>query len=170
MSQFRSSLTAGGLLLLAFMIVQCSSSRKGSSRRDADGKPGADRLRREVVDFALKQEGAPYRYAGRSPRTGFDCSGFTHYVMSEFGVDLPPVSRSQEDMGQKISVRETRPGDLIFFRRSKNGRVFHVSLVVSNDRGGITVVHSTSRGVTVDNISESSYWKSKISTARRVLD
>jgi hypothetical protein len=41
--------------------------------------------------------------------------------------------------------------------------------VVSNNKEGLTVIHSTSRGVVVDNISRSSYWQPKISTARDVV-
>ncbi|RME96019.1 MAG: NlpC/P60 family protein [Bacteroidetes bacterium] len=129
-----------------------------------------NQLRQNIVDFALKQQGAPYKYAGRSPRTGFDCSGFTYYVMSNFGIELTPVSRIQEDEGQRIRLEEAKPGDLVFFRRSRTGSVFHVALVVSNGNDGMRVIHSTSsRGVIVDNIQESSYWRKKIATARRVI-
>lgn len=127
------------------------------------------RLRQDIIVYAKKQLGKKYKYAGRSPRTGFDCSGFTYYVMDNFGVDLSPSSRAQENQGKKIKVSEAKTGDLIFFRRSKKGAVFHVALVVSNDREGLRVIHSTSRGVVIDNLSVSSYWKPKISTARDVL-
>jgi cell wall-associated NlpC family hydrolase len=127
-------------------------------------------MRQQIVDFALAQQGARYKYAGRSPRTGFDCSGFTYYVMDNFGITLTPVSRVQEEEGQRIRIEEATAGDLVFFRRSRAGAVFHVALVISNDRDGLRVVHSTSsRGVVVDNIQESSYWRPKLSTARRVI-
>lgn len=127
------------------------------------------RMREDIVDYAKKQLGKKYKYAGRSPRTGFDCSGFTHYVMDNFGVELSPSSRAQENQGKKIKVSEAKTGDLIFFRRSKSGAVFHVALVVDNNREGLWVIHSTSRGVVIDNLTKSSYWKPKISTARDVL-
>jgi hypothetical protein len=44
-----------------------------------------------------------------------------------------------------------------------------VALVVANDRQGMQVIHSTSRGVVIDNVSESDYWRPKVSSARRVL-
>lgn len=119
--------------------------------------------------FAKKYEGVRYKYAGKQPRTGFDCSGFTSYVMDRFDIRLSPSSRLQEDQGRRIRPAEVQPGDLIFYRRSAGGRVFHVSLVVENDREGIKVIHATSRGVVIDNISTSSYWEPKISTARDVI-
>lgn len=125
--------------------------------------------RSAVVEFAKEHLGADYKYAGRSPK-GFDCSGFTHYVLGAFDVELTPVSRVQENEGAEIPIADAKPGDLVFFRRSKNGDVFHVALVVSNGTEGIVVIHSTSsRGVVIDNISQSSYWGAKYMTVRDVL-
>lgn len=125
-------------------------------------------FRREVVSYAEKQLGAPYKYAGRNPK-GFDCSGFTYYVMGNYKIPLSVSSRTQEKEGRGIPVKAAKTGDLIFFRRSKLGQVFHVAMVISNDRNGLRVIHSTSRGVVVDNVSHSSYWKPKISSARDVI-
>ena len=122
----------------------------------------------DVVEYAKQFVGTRYIYAGKDPR-GFDCSGFTRYVMKEFDVSLSASSRLQEDQGEAIPVSKARAGDLIFFRREKKGRVFHVALVVSNARDGLKVIHSTNRGVVIDNISNNSYWRPKISTARAVL-
>lgn len=127
-----------------------------------------DRRRSDIISYAKQFVGTKYIYAGKDPR-GFDCSGFTSYVMREFDVSLSASSRMQEDQGRSISVSNAMAGDLIFFRREKKGRVFHVALVVSNTREGLKVIHSTNRGVVVDNISHNSYWKPKISTARRVI-
>lgn len=127
------------------------------------------RLRQDIVSYAKKQIGKRYKYAGRTPKQGFDCSGFTYYVMGNFDINLSPSSRAQENEGHPIDISRAKAGDLIFFRRSKKGAVFHVALVVSNTQDGLTVIHSTSRGVVVDNISRSSYWKPKISTARDVV-
>jgi cell wall-associated NlpC family hydrolase len=127
------------------------------------------RLRQDIINYAKQFQGRPYKYAGRNPSTGFDCSGFTHYVMDNFDIYLSPASRAQENQGEKIRVNEVKPGDLIFYRRDPAGSVFHVSLVVKNGRDGIEVIHSTSRGVVIDNISTSSYWKPKISTARDIV-
>jgi len=129
-----------------------------------------DALRQNIVDFAQQFVGTRYKIAGKIPETGFDCSGFTGYVMNNFGVRLSASSKYQEKDGTPISVSEVRTGDLIFFRHDKNGTVFHVSLVISNDEDGLYVVHSTSsRGVVIDNLHTSSYWKAKYATATRVI-
>lgn len=139
-----------------------------SKKRSTSALTREDRLRTDIISYAKQFVGTKYVYAGKDPR-GFDCSGFTSYVMKEFDVSLSSSSRMQEDQGRSISVSDALAGDLIFFRREKRGRVFHVALVVSNTREGLKVIHSTNRGVVVDNISHNSYWKPKISTARRVI-
>lgn len=135
-----------------------------------DAAAPADELRLNIVDFARQHIGTPYTYAGTSPETGFDCSGFTSFVLSNFDIDLSRTSRSQATEGQKIRPEQARPGDLVFFRRSRNGSVFHVAMVVDNSKNGLEVVHSTtSRGVIQENISRSGYWKPLLSDARAVI-
>ncbi len=123
-------------------------------------------LRKDIVHFAKKQLGRKYKYAGRSPK-GFDCSGFTYFVMKKFDIHLSPSSRAQAKQGKKKLLKFVEAGDLIFFQ--KRGRVFHVALVVDNTPEGIKVIHSTSRGVVIDNISKSKYWKPKIGFARDIV-
>ena len=160
------------LSIICFALVlftsQCNISRPITTTT-TKGASTNSRTRQSIVTYAKQQKGTPYKYGGRTPR-GFDCSGFTYYVYNEFDVELTPVSRVQETEGRKVALKDAQPGDLIFFRKTRAGAVFHVALVVSNGSEGITVVHSTtSRGVIVENISKSSYWKSKISSARSFL-
>ena len=162
------------LLLSAFMLTQCSSLQRLVDNTQplstSSGSSSTSQVRKNVVDFAAEQKGVRYKYAGRSPQTGFDCSGFTHYVYSAFDVDLTPVSRVQEDEGKRINLNDAQAGDLIFFSKSNNGSVFHVALVVSQSPGNLTVIHSTSsRGVIMENIYDSSYWRTKIMSARDVI-
>lgn len=126
-------------------------------------------LRSDIVSYAKKYEGTKYKYAGRTPKTGFDCSGFTHYVMNNFEIELSPSSRAQAIQGTSKPVDKVEPGDLIFFRRSKKDPIFHVAMVVSYDRKSLRVIHSTSRGVVIDDILASSYWRPKIDSARDVV-
>ncbi len=161
------------LLCIVLFTTQCALFRPVEEKpRDGNSRPGynkEDLFRQDIVSYAKQFAGIEYKYAGTSPKTGFDCSGFTSYVMNNFNIELPHRSADQENQGKKIKVAEAQPGDLIFYRRGSLGKVFHVSLVVSNNREGITVIHSVSRGVVVENISTSSYWKPKISSARNVI-
>jgi hypothetical protein len=107
--------------------------------------------RDSIVLFAKNYIGLPYRYASRSPaRGGFDCSGYTMFVFKKFGIHLSPSSSAQSLQGDKILLKNAIPGDLVFFRRTKRGRVFHVALVSKV-------------------VKDSIYWRSKYKSVRNVL-
>jgi hypothetical protein len=128
-------------------------------------------LRHEIAGFARNYLGLKYHYAGRSPETGFDCSGFTHFVMDKFGINLSASSAQQSLQGEPVKLKEVQTGDLIFFRRSSRSRISHVAMVASNTEEGTLIIHSTThRGVVIDNLMRSAYWRPKIYTARRVIN
>ena len=125
--------------------------------------------RTKIVNYAKTLKGKRYKYGGRS-KSGFDCSGFTLYVMKKYGVKLNSSSRTQAKQGKKIKLKKAKPGDLVFF--SHNGKTIgHVGMVVKNSHSGLQIIHATSsRGVVLDNISKSKYWKPRLVMARSVLD
>lgn len=125
-------------------------------------------LREWITGYAQNFTGIPYRYAGRSPKTGFDCSGFTSYILKEFDLNASSCSATQSHQGEKIPLDEVLPGDLVFFGRKSH--IQHVAMVVARTEEGIFCVHSTcSRGVVVENISTSKYWKPRILFARDII-
>lgn len=127
-------------------------------------------LRQSIVDYAQQFVGTKYQPAGKVPSTGFDCSGFTSYVMKNFQINISSSSRDQALQGAKLDLTKVMPGDLIFFRRSPREDIFHVSLVVANDGKSIKVVHSTtSRGVIIEDVLNSKYWKPYLDSARSVV-
>jgi cell wall-associated NlpC family hydrolase len=151
--------------LLIFSLSSCAVFKKNNSKSST---AAISKERREIVSFAKKQMGAAYKYAGKSPATGFDCSGFTSYVLQEFDVKISPGSSEQAKAGKKIPLDETKPGDLIFF--GDETRIQHVALVYERKKDGIYCIHSTSsRGVVIDNISTSTYWKPRILYAKNVV-
>ncbi len=68
-----------------------------------------------VVGIAMQYLGIPYQWAGSSPDTGFDCSGFVMYVFAQMGVSLPHNAASQWSYGTPVSRDQLEPGDLVFF-------------------------------------------------------
>lgn len=136
--------------------------------KDLD-EAGRAQIRATIVDVAKKYLGTRYVWAGKSPK-GFDCSGFTSYIMNLYGIVVSPSSRHQALQGKAKPLAEAQTGDLVFFSRyGKGGRISHVALVVDNTAEGITVIHATSRGIVIDNIHESKYWRPKILFAKDVI-
>lgn len=131
--------------------------------------PDAD-LRRTITNYAYTFIGTKYTSAGKNPTTGFDCSGFTNYVMTAYGYPLAASARQQALQGKEVPIMNARPGDLIFYRRNPKDGIFHVSVVEENTGTALWVIHSTtSRGVIRENILASTYWKPFIFTVRDVL-
>lgn len=142
---------------LSGMEAQVEALRKAEERKRAASTktswPAAvtNAPRGAVVDIAKKYIGVPYRWAGTSPSTGFDCSGFTMYVYRQVGVSLPHSSRSQYNVGQRVSKDKLMPGDLVFF----GSPIHHVGIYV----GGGMYIHSphTGSSVRIDSMNRSDY-------------
>ncbi len=79
-----------------------------------------------VLAEAQRQLGVPYRWAGSTPSSGFDCSGFTAWVWNAAGVYLPHSSRAQYAATRRVSTADMQPGDLVFF----GSPIHHVGLYV----------------------------------------
>ncbi len=125
-------------------------------------------LKKNIADFAVRFKGTPYHYGGKTPK-GFDCSGFTYYVMSKNGILLQGSSSEQAKQGKKIKLQEVETGDLIFFTHNKK-TVGHVALVLERKDKDIIIIHATtSRGVVIENLLESNYWRSRIVSANRII-
>ncbi len=127
----------------------------------------------DMIEFAKKYLGTRYVRGGKSPKRGFDCSGFTSYVFSQFGYSLGASSGDQYSTGTEISRDEVSKGDLLFFtgRNSRNRRVGHVGIAIDNNpvTGEITFIHAAiSGGIRIDRIS-APYYAARFIGARRVL-
>jgi cell wall-associated NlpC family hydrolase len=159
------------LLLIPLVFWDCSSIsrlKNTTTNRTAISKKSMA-FREAIVDQAKDYVGSPYRSSGTDPKTGFDCSGFTSYVLKKFQVTVNRDSRSQASEGKKVDINKVKQGDLLFFGANNNA-INHVGMVVSNGKDGLVMIHSsTSRGVVVENISSSDYWQGKLLFARDVL-
>ncbi len=120
----------------------------------------------KVVSTARSLIGTPYKWGGRSPQTGFDCSGFIWYVFNQYGVDLPRTSRELLSVGRPVDESKIRPGDILIYSISGKGKSLHAA--IATGRG--TFVHSPSSGKTVSEVSMSGeYWSGRLLGARRVF-
>lgn len=135
------------IFAIIFIVAGCSSSG-GSSKVSGD--------RKEVVIQALSQIGAPYRYGGNTPESGFDCSGLVRYSHKNAGVNVPRSTLDQKKKSEKVSKKQLNPGDLVFFKTGRNR--YHVGIMVDDNR----FVHAPSSGKSVRKSSLSDpYWKKR---------
>ena len=171
-------------ILVALFVVSCGTSKTVVKRttptktvaKSADLKTlesnysgSVNSQIKNILKDAEKYLGAPYKYAGNTS-AGFDCAGFTVKVFDENNTKLPRRSEDQSNTGKQINIKETKPGDLVFFATSGGSKVSHVGIVhdIGND-GEVKFIHaSTSKGVIISSLNEK-YWNKAYLFIRRIL-
>lgn len=125
-------------------------------------------IQKNIIKEAKKHIGTPYKFGGVTPK-GFDCSGFTQYVMARNGIKLPRSSKEQAEKFRKIKQKNARVGDLIFFGNRKNN-INHVGIINKIDNNLIYMIHSsTSKGIMIIEVTTNVYWSKRIQFITRVL-
>ena len=125
----------------------------------------------EIVNFAEKLIGVPYRYGSTDPKVGFDCSGFITYVFSHFNIKVPRSSIDFTNVGKEIPPTSAKRGDIILFTGTDSTERFvgHMGIVVSNT-DTLRFIHSTSGkayGVTITPLSN--YYKGRFVKTLRLF-
>ena len=157
-------------LILLLFITSCSPIRTSTSSSFKKKNSAEISLRNKLIKEAEKHKGIKYKYGGKDPQ-GFDCSGFTYYVCSKNNIKLSRTSAYQSKEGNEVSLTKAKAGDLLFFgRHGRSGKIQHVGMVIKNNSEGLFMIHSSSsRGICVDNVLFSKYWKPKILFARNII-
>ncbi len=145
-----------------------------SQRPDPDFIPAPDEsyFAQQVVNNAMEFEGVTYRTGGTT-KDGMDCSGMVYTTFNIFDVSLPRSSHEMAKAGKKITLKEVRKGDLLFFDNNpRRKRINHVGLVTEvTEEGEIKFIHATLQlGVTVSSLSEPYYEKSFVQANRVIED
>lgn len=109
----------------------------------------------EILSLATQFLELPYVWGGSSSE-GYDCSGFMQTLFRQAGYIFPRNSRPQAEAShcEKIDRSEIKPGDLIFFGRS---RVFHVGLHIGEEN----FIHSGTKDhrpkININNLATTDY-------------
>ncbi len=105
-----------------------------------------------------------YVWGGKSPSTGFDCSGFVSWAFAQAGYSIPSYTGALVGTGKAVDSGSKQPGDLVFF--NTNGTNGHVGIYLGNNK---FIGSQSSTGVAVADMSPGSYWGGQFSgTVRRV--
>ncbi|MFJ2580538.1 NlpC/P60 family protein [Kitasatospora aureofaciens] len=113
---------------------------RGTDRLDLGDAPSASERGAAALAAAVRMIGSPYLYGSTGPRA-FDCSGLMYYSWRQAGVTLPRTSQAQAYAGQRVSLSEARPGDLVIYYRDMH----HVGMYA----GGGVIVHAPYPGAKV---------------------
>jgi Cell wall-associated hydrolases (invasion-associated proteins) len=102
-------------------------------------------IRLKLVQYALGFKGNPYVWGGTSLTRGTDCSGFTQSIFRNYGISIPRTSRTQAVSGKKISLKNMKIGDLVFY--GHRGIINHVAIYIGN--GKVISASSVKYGIRV---------------------
>ena len=122
----------------------------------------------DIVAYAKKYLGYDYVLGGASPKTGFDCSGFTRYVYSNFGYKLSRTSKTQAKDGKEVAKSDLQPGDIIIFKNQSLTAIGHVGIYVGNNK----IIHASEPGIGVvitDMDARGYNYNKRYVTARRII-
>ena len=177
-----------GTLLLAMLVVlpRVGHHGAGPAVGRSPGQPvafsataraarGAAAPADSIAAFGLAQRGTPYAWAGTSPLTGFDCSGFIMYTFAHFGVGVPHSTALLIAVGQPVARTDAQPGDIVVFTGTDPASTTpgHAGIVIS-PRGErpLRFVHASSSRrepfVKVSQVENSDYER-RFMQVRRVL-
>ncbi len=136
----------------------------GAAVRDAT--EGALRAAELLTTSALELIGIRYKWGGATPEAGLDCSGLVQFVFQQVtGVTLPRSAKEMSRLGEKVSPRDLKPGDLVFFN-TRRFAFSHVGIYLGDNR----FIHAPRRGREVEVATiDSGYWQKHFNGARRLI-
>ncbi len=175
-SSAQSSSSSGGILniLLALLLgkVLGSSDNSGSANNISSipvapispNSGNASAKGATIVTSAQKYMGVPYVWGGTTP-DGWDCSGYTQYVMKENGISIPRTAAEQYSKGVAVDKANLKVGDMVFFTTYKPG-ASHVGFYMGD--GKFIHASSAAKQVTINSLSEEYYTEHYIGARRYI--
>ena len=113
--------------------------------------------------YALGLIDTGYRFGGKNPEAGLDCSGMVSYIYHRAaGLRVTGSASDIARQGRPVDRSRLQPGDLVFFN-TRNAPFSHVGIFIGDDR----FVHAPSGNgrVRIDQLS-ARYYAQRFEAAR----
>lgn len=118
-----------GMLQFAQAPAPLAGERSGLAARHVVPERAQD-----VVLYALGLVETGYRFGGKNPEAGLDCSGMVSHVYDKAaGLRVAGSAADIAQRGRAVSIGELRPGDLVFFN-TRNRAYSHVGIYIGDGR------------------------------------
>ncbi|MEY4592714.1 MAG: hypothetical protein RIR18_1609 [Pseudomonadota bacterium] len=119
--------------------------------------------RQDVLMYTMGLLGTGYRFGGKNPEAGLDCSGMVSFIYREAtNYPLRGNAASMAIEGRQVGLKEVLPGDLVFFNTQQRPHS-HVGIFIGEGR----FVHapSTNNKIRVDRL-DTGYFAKRFEEAR----
>lgn len=155
--KIRTSPDTEGYVHSAYVVLAQSELKESSE---------ADSIGQQIVELAEQYLGYPYVWAGSSPSTGFDCSGFVSYVFKSLGYKTDRTAADIYSNGTYVEKEDLQPGDAVFFS-SGGSSIGHIGIYIGDGE----FIHSSSGCgyVTITDLN-SNYYSNNYVGARRLAE
>jgi len=154
--------------LTGMLLAACGSLPRPSRETPVASSRPLSTRGREVVMFAMSLLDTGYRFGGKNPEAGLDCSGMVSYVFRQaVGLRVTGSAADIARHGHPVDRDELIPGDLVFFN-TQHRPFSHVGLYIGDGRF-IHAPSSASGGVRIDRLSNH-YFASRYEAARSLFD
>ena len=155
--------------LLVLLLAACGSLPFSSERPPAGPaqRPAFSEKGNEITFFALGLIDTGYRFGGKNPEAGLDCSGMVSYIYNTVaGMKMNGSAADIARQGRPVERSGLRPGDLVFFN-TRNASFSHVGVYIGDDR----FVHAPSSNgrVRIDYLN-ARYYAQRFEAARSYFD
>lgn len=162
-------------MAIALVLAACATppGPPATSGRETGGTAGAGAYSgggakgSEVTLFALGLIDTGYRFGGKNPQAGLDCSGMVSYIFEQgAGIKVSGSAADIARQGRPVERDSLRPGDLVFFN-TRNAPFSHVGVYIGANR----FVHAPSGSgrVRVDELG-SRYYAQRFEAARSYFE
>ena len=122
------------ILIVLFLLAGCGHFGGSLSPLPEKSRASVDPRAHEVVIYALGLVDTGYRFGGKNPEAGLDCSGMVSHVFEQAaGVRLRGSAAEIAARGRAVDSTSLRPGDLVFFN-TRNRPRSHVGIYIGDGR------------------------------------
>ena len=154
--------------IVSLLLAACASKPPPSvSAPPRAERPASSAKGNDVVIFALSLIDTGYRFGGKNPEAGLDCSGMVSYIYGRAaGIKVSGSAADIARRGRPIERGGLRPGDLVFFN-TRNAPFSHVGIYIGERR----FVHAPSGSgrIRIDQL-DARYYAQRFETARTFFD
>ncbi len=122
--------------LSALLLAACGTLSTPPPTNAGSGNTitAAESRGQDVALFAMGLVETGYRFGGKNPAAGLDCSGMVSYVYENAaGVKLAGSAADIARQGRPVDSARLKPGDLVFFN-TRNRPHSHVGIYIGDGR------------------------------------
>jgi len=160
--QRRSLINLFPVIAATLLLAACGSVPMAPPERVASERG------REVAIYAMSLIDTGYRFGGKNPEAGLDCSGMVAYIFEQAaGLRVSGSAADIAKLGRPVDRRRLLPGDLVFFN-TLNRPLSHVGIYIGDGRF-VHAPSSASGRVRIDTLGHS-YFAPRYETARSYFD